>query len=294
MMQVEIDPHAGFCFGVRRAIDTATDILDSGENLYSLGEMVHNEEEVHRLEDIGMHTIEHTSMANARGKNVLIRAHGEPPETYGKAKANNLKLIDATCPIVIKLQQRVKKAHEEMREKDGQIILIGNPKHPEVISLNGQTQHQSIIIEQMEDIHKINFSKPFRLFAQTTTAPKFFMQITQGIEKKINDMPGSTSDYNFRKSLCRYVSGRIPKIEAFSKQHDAIVFISGKNSSNGKALFAICKKHNPKSYFISKPEEFKSSWIKDAQSVGISGATSTPDWLMKSLAELIIEKAACI
>jgi len=293
-MQVEIDPHAGFCFGVRRAIDTATDFLDSGRELYSLGEIVHNEEEVLRLEEIGMHTIDRSSMEKASGKKVLIRAHGEPPETYVDAESNKLKLIDATCPIVIKLQQRIKDAHEEMLEKNGNIVLIGNPKHPEVISLNGQTQHRSVIIEQAEDIQKIDFTKPFRLFAQTTTDPGFFEQITQGIEKKINENPASTSDYNFRKSLCRYVSGRVPKIEAFSNRHDVIVFICGENSSNGKTLFTICKKHNPKSYFISKPEEFKMSWIKDAQSVGISGATSTPNWLMKSLADLIIEKTACI
>lgn len=286
-MLINIDPNAGFCFGVSRAIDIAGKYLHENNTLHCLGEIVHNEEEVRRLKALGMNTLSHQSIETAIDQTVLIRAHGEPPETYDRAKENKLHLIDATCPIVLKLQQHVKNAWEEMNEINGQVVIIGNPKHPEVIGLNGHTKNNSIIIESVEDLSKIDFGKAIRLFAQTTIDQSYFIELVETINQKINESSENNKDFKFRKSLCHYVSGRISKLETFCLNNDVIIFISGKNSSNGKTLYNVCKNKNPRSYFISKPEEFKSQWIKNVKSIGISGATSTPEWLMKNLAEKI-------
>ncbi|MCD4697933.1 MAG: 4-hydroxy-3-methylbut-2-enyl diphosphate reductase [Bacteroidales bacterium] len=287
-MKVVIDPNAGFCFGVQRTIDAADEILDNKKPLFCLGEIVHNGEEVKRLAGKGMHTIQHTTFKTLKNETVLIRAHGEPPETYKIAQENNINLIEASCPIVIKLQEKVKKAYAKMNEMGGQVVIAGKKNHPEIIGLNGQTNYKAIIINSFEDINKIDFTKPISLFAQTTISNVFFVEITEMIREKIILANGNPDLFYVSNSICKQVSNRVPYLKDFSKEHDVVVFVSGKNSSNGNSLFKECKKNNLRSYFISSVDELKNDWFELGDKIGISGATSTPGWLMKQVAQKIM------
>ena len=289
-MKTEIDPHAGFCFGVAKAIDQAEVALAKGNSLHCLGEIVHNEEETARLTGLGLHTIDSEEFRTLKNKTVLIRAHGEPPETYAFAQENNITLIEATCPVVLKLQVRVKKAWEEMKEVGGTVIIAGKRNHPEVIGLSGQTSHEAVIAESAEDLQQINFRKPVRLFAQTTIGQETYDEIRRAIRSRMPHLKDNSDGFRSHNSICGQVSGRVTKLEVFCKSHDVIIFVSGKNSSNGRNLFKACLRSNPNSYHISTPGELESSWFRGAESVGISGATSTPQWLMEKVAKEIKEQ----
>ena len=288
-MEIEIDKNSGYCFGVEFAIEMAEDEMKESGNLYCLGDIVHNSMEVERLEAKGLRIITHEDLQNIRNAKVLIRAHGEPPETYQLALKNNIELIDASCPVVLKLQNRVKNSYDQMESQNGQIVIYGKPGHAEVIGLTGQTKESAIIVMEDKDLDTIDFSRPVTLYSQTTKSTKGFYHIKSLIEERIVEAKGSLEvlDFKANDSICRQVSNREPSMEKFSVRHDVILFVSGKKSSNGKALYGVCKKHNERSYFIENENEIDHSWINPGDSVGICGATSTPMWLMEQVSEFV-------
>ncbi|MDQ3050883.1 MAG: 4-hydroxy-3-methylbut-2-enyl diphosphate reductase [Bacteroidota bacterium] len=285
-MKITVDPESGFCFGVVFAIQMAEAELESSGNLYCLGDIVHNNMEVERLTRKGLKIINHEQLRELRDCKVLIRAHGEPPETYQIAIKNNIELIDASCPVVLKLQNRVRNSYEEIKKTNGQVVIYGETGHAEVNGLVGQTGGEAIILTGEQDIEKIDFSRPIYLFSQTTKSTEGFEHIRAVIENRVRSVKGvlETQDFIANDTICRQVSNREPQLEKFAVQHDVIVFVSGKKSSNGKALFGVCKAVNPNTYFVSEAAEIQHEWLKNAQSVGICGATSTPMWLMEDVA----------
>ncbi|WP_258098105.1 4-hydroxy-3-methylbut-2-enyl diphosphate reductase [Marinoscillum pacificum] len=288
-MQVEIDPHSGYCFGVEFAIQMAEDEMSDGQELYCLGDIVHNAMEVNRLYAKGLRTIDREQLQELHDCKVLIRAHGEPPETYQIALENNIELIDASCPVVLKLQNRIKHSYDKTQEVDGQIVIYGKPGHAEVIGLTGQTNDEAIIVTSEEDLDKIDFSRPVVLYSQTTKCTKGFYTIKEQIEDRIKKAKGTLTleDFNANDSICRQVSNREPKMVEFSTKHDVILFVSGKKSSNGRALYNVCLENNPRSYFIESEEEIQLDWLNAADKIGICGATSTPRWLMEKVANFL-------
>jgi len=287
-MKIAIDKNSGYCFGVEFAIQMAEDEMLSGEQLYCLGDIVHNSMEVERLAKKGLKIIDKDDLTNLRDCKVLIRAHGEPPETYQLALKNNIELIDASCPVVLKLQNRVKHAFDIMEGKQGQIVIYGQVGHAEVIGLTGQTRDKAIIITNEEDLDKLNFDNPITLFSQTTKSTKGFYHIKLLIEERMQAAgKNHLTEFDANDSICRQVSNREPQLQKFSTEHDVIIFVSGKKSSNGKALYGICKGQNEKSYFVENGEELDESWFSENDSVGICGATSTPMWLMENVAQKI-------
>ena len=288
-MVVEIDQNSGYCFGVEFAIKMAEDEMEENGHLYCLGDIVHNDMEVKRLYEKGLRIIDRDQLQDIHDAKVLIRAHGEPPETYKTAMQNNLELIDASCPVVLKLQNRVKHAFDQMRKVNGQIVIYGKKGHAEVIGITGQTRGQAIIVTTEEDLHKIDFSRPVTLFSQTTKSTKGFYHIKHLIQEKLAKKKADFNDGDFtaNDSICRQVSNREPHLTKFSNNHDVIIFVSGKKSSNGKALFNVCLNENQRSHFIESEQELELSWFEAADSVGICGATSTPMWLMERVAQHI-------
>lgn len=285
-MRIEIDPNSGYCFGVEFAIQMAEDELNDGEVLYCLGDIVHNAMEVDRLYQKGLRTIDRDQLNTLRDCKVLIRAHGEPPETYETALRNNIELIDASCPVVLKLQNRVKHSYDRARDVDGQVVIYGKPGHAEVIGLTGQTREEAIIVMNEEDLNQIDFSRPVILYSQTTKSTKGFYTLKAQIEERIKAARGTLTieDFQANDSICRQVSNREPKMIEFSTRHDVVLFVAGKKSSNGRALFEVCLSQNTRSYFIENEEEIDLSWFVKGDSVGICGATSTPLWLMEKVA----------
>lgn len=282
MSIIEIDKKSGYCFGVERAIAKAEEELKKGETLYCLGDIVHNALEVERLTKLGLITIDIEQFKKLKNARVLIRAHGEPPSTYEIAKQNNIELIDASCPVVLTLQKRIKRK-DEKTAGETQIVIYGKVGHAEVLGLVGQTDERAIVIESKEDLDKLDFAKDINLFSQTTKPLDDFEEIATSIE---NRMKEGASFHSF-DTICRQVSNRVPNMEKFAKKHDVVIFIAGKKSSNGRVLFEECKKHNSNSYFIDTPKAFNPSWVKDNMSVGICGATSTPKWQMEEVAKTI-------
>ena len=282
MAKIEIDKKSGYCFGVTRAIKKAEEELKSGETLYCLGDIVHNELEVDRLAKLGLITIDLEQFKKLKNARVLLRAHGEPPSTYEIAKQNNIELIDASCPVVLTLQKRIKKKDEELTN-DTQIVIYGRVGHAEVVGLVGQTENRAIVIESKDDLYKLDFTKDIHLFSQTTKRLDGFREIAEIIENK---MQGCAQFKSF-DTICRQVSNRVPNMKKFAEKHDIIFFIAGKKSSNGKVLFSECKKNNPNSHFISDPKEVDVSLVKENMSVGICGATSTPNWQMEEVEKII-------
>ncbi len=280
-MKVTIDEKSGFCFGVVNAIDMAEDTLQQEEKLYCLGDIVHNGMEVNRLESLGLETIDREHFFKLKDCKVLLRAHGEPPSTYEYARENNIKLIDATCPVVLKLQLRVKKAHEEMEQKDGQIILFGKPGHAEVIGLSGQTNDEAIIIENEDDLKKIDAEKKAYFFSQTTKSIEKFHHLAKKIKNR------SSQEIQVKDTICRQVANRVPRLTSFAKEHEIILFVGGKKSSNARFLFEVCQESNKHSYFVSNKDEIDVTWFDGKSTVGICGATSTPQWLMEEIADLV-------
>ncbi|WMJ72746.1 4-hydroxy-3-methylbut-2-enyl diphosphate reductase [Cytophagaceae bacterium ABcell3] len=285
-MNIAIDKNSGYCFGVEFAIQMAEDEMRNGGALYCLGDIVHNSMEVKRLKEQGLRIIDREELKNLKDCKVLIRAHGEPPETYQLALDNNIELIDASCPVVLKLQNRVKSSWDKMQDVEGQIVIYGQQGHAEVVGLAGQTRNKAIIVTSEEDLDKIDFSKPVTLYSQTTKSTKGFYAIKDKIAERLgNDSEKPAFVYN--DSICRQVSNREPQLQEFSTKHDIIVFVSGKKSSNGKALFGVCKNINERSFFVENETEINAEWFEPGDSVGICGATSTPMWLMQKVADHI-------
>jgi 4-hydroxy-3-methylbut-2-enyl diphosphate reductase len=284
-MQVTIDKNSGYCFGVEFAIKMAEDEMENMEPLYCLGDIVHNDMEVKRLSEKGLVVIDRERLQELSNCKVLIRAHGEPPETYKLAIENNIELIDASCPVVLKLQHRVKNAFDKMERENGQIVIYGKKGHAEVIGLTGQTLEKAIVVMEDADLEKIDYNRPITLFSQTTKSTKGFYALSAKIEEKIKTNKGELTeiDFNSNDSICRQVSNREPQLQRFAQENDVILFVSGKKSSNGKALYQVCLSENPRSYFIENEEEIESIWFQNAERVGICGATSTPMWLMEQV-----------
>jgi len=287
-MQVEIDNRSGFCFGVVKAIGRAEEELKAEGSLFCLGEIVHNDEEVRRLSESGLKTISHTQMDKVAGQTLLLRAHGEPPETYRKAKELGIKLIDASCPVVLKLQAKVKEGWERMQKTNGQVVIYGKKDHAEVVGLMGQIEGYSILISSIEEIERIDFSRPIELFSQTTQSHDKYIQIAHEIVKRMEKAkPGSSVTFTLHKSICGQVGNRKRELAEFAPKFNVVVFVSGKNSSNGKMLYQVCKNINPNTYFVSSASEVEANWFEPHFNVGICGATSTPLWLMEQVAERI-------
>jgi 4-hydroxy-3-methylbut-2-en-1-yl diphosphate reductase len=281
-MIVEIDQKSGFCFGVSNAIGKAEETLNAESMLYSLGHIVHNDLEVMRLQEIGLKTIDHDEFFKLKDCKVLIRAHGEPPSTYKYARQNNITLIDATCPVVLKLQQRVKKAAENMRQENGQVVIFGHQGHAEVDGLAGQTNNDAIVVEHPDDFKKVDPSRPVVVFSQTTKSVDDFRKLTKNIQEQ--QKYGRVESHD---TICRQVSNRVLHLEEFAARFDVVIFVGGLRSSNAQVLFDVCRKQNERSYFVSSPEDLQSEWFSEIEKVGICGATSTPQWLMEKVAEKI-------
>jgi 4-hydroxy-3-methylbut-2-enyl diphosphate reductase len=288
-MEVTIDKNSGYCFGVEFAIKMAEDEMEHSEKLYCLGDIVHNDMEVRRLSKKGLVVIDREQLGQLTDCKVLIRAHGEPPETYKTAIENNIELIDASCPVVLKLQNRVKNAFDKMERQEGQIVIYGKKGHAEVIGLTGQTLEKAIVVMEESDLDKIDFARPVTLFSQTTKSTKGFYEISGKIEERIKASKGELTelDYNANDSICRQVSNREPQLQRFSKENNVILFVSGKKSSNGKALYQVCLRENPRSFFIENETELDLEWFSKGDKVGICGATSTPMWLMEQVKEYL-------
>lgn len=277
MAKIEIDQSSGFCFGVVTAINKAEEELSKGGTLYCLGDIVHNSKEVERLKRMGLITINREEFGQLHDVKVLLRAHGEPPETYRIAKKNNIEIIDATCPVVLQLQKKIKKEYQQ--EGGKQIVIYGKKGHAEVLGLVGQTKGEAIVIEKPDEVSLLDFNKDIRLYSQTTKSLDEFEEIVRHIKENTS----ASSTFQYYDTICRQVTNRMPHIRNFAASHDLIFFVSGKKSSNGKILFEECLKVNSNSYLIDDVEEIDTSLLKDAGSIGICGATSTPKWLMEKI-----------
>lgn len=286
-MKITIDSNSGFCFGVVYAIQVAEDELDKSGELYCLGDIVHNNMEVDRLKKKGLKIIDHEKLKQLHNCKVLIRAHGEPPETYKIAAENDIELVDASCPVVLKLQNRVRTGFTDSENTDGQIVIYGKEGHAEVNGLVGQTEGKAIIVMSVEDLDKLDYSKPIQLYSQTTKSTQGFKKIKEEIERRIELNGKEDVTFDANDTLCRQVSNREPRLTEFSKTQDVIIFVSGKKSSNGLILHDVCKKSNPNTYMVSSQEDLEPIWFKNVETVGICGATSSPMWLMEAVADRI-------
>jgi len=286
MVNIEIDEGSGFCFGVTTAIRKAEEELAKGNTLYCLGDIVHNGQECERLKKMGLITINHEEFAQLHDAKVLLRAHGEPPETYAIARTNNIEIIDATCPVVLRLQKRIKQEYDNVpASQDTQIVIYGKNGHAEVLGLVGQTHGKAIVIETPAEAAHLDFTKDIRLYSQTTKSLEEFWQIIEYIKEHIS--PDAT--FEFYDTICRQVANRMPNIRKFAA-HDLIFFVCGRKSSNGKILYQECKKINPNSYLIDQPEEIDRNLLENVRSIGICGATSTPKWLMEECKKAILNE----
>ena len=282
MLQIEIDNGSGFCFGVTTAIQKAEEELAAGKTLYCLGDIVHNGMECERLKQLGLVTINHEEMSKLHGVKVLLRAHGEPPSTYELARENDIEIIDATCPVVLQLQRRIKRQYDACPE--AQIVIFGKPGHAEVLGLVGQTESKAIVIANVEEVKRLDFTRDIYLYSQTTKSLDEFHRIIEYIQEHIS--PDAT--FKSFDTICRQVANRMPNISAFASRHDLVLFVCGRKSSNGKVLFNECKSVNPNSHLIEGPEEIKKEWLEGVNTIGICGATSTPKWLMEQCRDAII------
>ena len=288
-MVVEIDGQSGFCFGVQNAVEIAEKALRNGGKVFSLGPIVHNDKEVERLTLLGLESINHEQFSELRNCNVLIRAHGEPPATYQVAAENNITIIEATCPIVKRLQSRIRETWLKTREEMGQIIIFGKPGHAEVIGLLGQINNEGILVSSLADIDRIDTTRPMYLFAQTTMGKTNYHEFADALRKKLKDngIEDTESMLKVSRTTCGQVSNREPHLRDFAARHETVIFVSGKESSNGKMLYAVCKAINPDTHFVSSPEEIDREWFRGKNSVGICGATSTPKWLIEKIRDYI-------
>lgn len=280
-MKIIIDDNAGFCFGVVKAIDVAERELNRTGRLHCLGDIVHNNAEVERLSSKGLQVISHSDLPTLQGNKVLIRAHGEPPETYRMAEQHHISLVDATCPIVLALQQRIRRGYLEMQQVGGQVVIFGKPGHAEVIGLTGQTDNTAIVASSPDDLHAINFNRSIRLYSQTTKSKEHYRLLIDNIRQRI------APDVDFRAydTICNRVTSRVPQLQEFARQVDVLLFVSGERSSNGRYLYQYCLNVQPHTHFLSDAEQIDPAWFQPSDTVGITGATSTPRWLMEQVAE---------
>lgn len=286
---IEIDSGSGFCFGVTTAIQKAEEELAKGNTLYCLGDIVHNGMECERLRQMGLITIDHQQMHELHDVKVLLRAHGEPPETYNLARQNHIEIIDATCPVVLQLQKRIKKQYEHVLANlqdtsASQIVIFGKKGHAEVLGLVGQTQSSAIVIESFDEVKKLDFSRDIYLYSQTTKSVDEFHRIIEYIQQHL----APTATFRSFDTICRNVANRMPNISAFATRHDLILFVCGRKSSNGRVLFNECKRINPNTHLIEGPEEINRLWLENIKTIGICGATSTPKWLMEQCRDAIL------
>ena len=288
-MVVEIDKQSGFCFGVRNAVEIAEKALLKDEMVFSLGPIVHNDKEVDRLSSLGLVSVDHDQFKNLKNCKVLIRAHGEPPETYSIAEKNNITIIEATCPIVKRLQSKIRETWLKTKEGDGQVVIFGKPGHAEVVGLLGQINNEGILVSGPDDFGKIDISKPVYLFSQTTMSVKEYRNLTDILLAKMEErgITDPAKNLIINKTICGQVSNREPHLKTFAKKHDTIIFVSGSESSNGKMLYSVCKNVNPDTHFVSSLEELDNSWFIGKNSIGICGATSTPKWLIENIRDII-------
>ena len=282
-MSVVIDENAGFCFGVVKAIAAAEEQLERSHQLYCLGDIVHNNEEVQRLSQLGLQVIDHDMMNSLPGSMVLIRAHGEPPSTYEMAEKRQVRLIDATCPIVLALQKKIREGYESMRKVGGQVVIFGKQGHAEVIGLNGQTHNTAIIVSSPDDIGGIDFSKAVRLYSQTTKSREEYRRLEENIYARYRAEGMENPDFVAYNTICSRVANRVTQLEQFATGVDFLIFVSGVNSSNGHYLYECCRRVQPATLMISSPDELDCSRLQGIERIGISGATSTPRWLMESV-----------
>jgi 4-hydroxy-3-methylbut-2-en-1-yl diphosphate reductase len=289
-MTVEIDNQSGFCFGVENAVNIAEKALLKGEKVFSLGPIVHNDKEVERLSTLGLTSIDHEMFRTLNNCKVLIRAHGEPPETYQIAERNNITIIEATCPIVKRLQSKIKETCRKTKEDNGQVVIFGKPGHAEVVGLLGQTNNEGILVSGPDDLWKIDINKLIYLFAQTTMSVRDYKNFTDilSLKMKENGIRETEKYLIINNTICGQVSNREPHLKAFALKHDTIIFVSGRESSNGKMLYSVCRDVNPDTHFVSSPKEIDISWFKGKKSVGICGATSTPKWLIENIRDIIL------
>ncbi|MCH5330125.1 MAG: 4-hydroxy-3-methylbut-2-enyl diphosphate reductase [Alistipes sp.] len=281
-MRIEIDKNSGFCFGVVRAITEAERALSEGGEVCSLGDIVHNRIEVQRLERMGLRTVSHGDIASLKGCRLLVRAHGEPPATFAAARAASIEVIDATCPVVAKLQERVVRAHRRMERCNGQVVLFGKRGHAEVVGLTGQVARETAVVENEEDLQALDFSRPVHFLSQTTCSVGMFERLCRILESRLAD--GMLTVEN---TICGRVSSREHGLQQFARSFDAVIFVCGRKSSNGKVLFEVCRAANPHTRNIEEPSELRPEWFAEADSVGICGATSTPLWLMEDVKKAI-------
>ena len=289
MMVVEIDKQSGFCFGVQNAVEIAEKALAKGEKVFSLGPIVHNDKEVERLSKLGLVSIGHEEFIKLKNCKILIRAHGEPPETYLTAQENNVSIVEATCPIVKRLQSNIKETWLKAKENKGQVVIFGKPGHAEVVGLLGQINNEGILVSEPSDLQKIDTGRPVYLFAQTTMSVKAYNTFADilSTEMEIRGMSEPDKMLVINKTICGQVSNREPHLKAFASKHDTIIFVSGRESSNGKMLYSVCRNINPDTHFVSSPEEIDKSWFDGKKSAGICGATSTPKWLIEKIRDII-------
>lgn len=282
-MKVTIDDKSGFCFGVVQAIERAEESIKGGRRVYSLGDIVHNRVEVQRLGELGLATVSQAEFAELRGQRVLIRAHGEPPATYETARRNDIEIIDATCPVVAKLQQRVKEAYAQMQSLGGRVVILGKRGHAEVVGLIGQIDGDATVVEGVDDLDAIDYSRPVYLLSQTTQSLSLFDRVAEEIRNRASD----AAQVVVKDTICRQVANREPHLREFARGFDVVVFVSGRKSSNGKVLFEVCLGENPRTHLVEDALELSPDWFEGASSVGVCGATSTPKWLMTQVAEAI-------
>ena len=286
-MYVEIDKNSGFCFGVVRAISKAEAALgELGGEVYSLGDIVHNRMEVQRLESLGLRTVTHDDMASLAGRDLFIRAHGEPPTTFRRAEELGIRVIDATCPVVAQLQRKVVAAHEQMKAVGGQVVILGKRGHAEVVGLAGQVEEPTIVVEREEDLQQIDFTRPVFFLSQTTQSLALFWSLAERMKERLQNEDMLTVD----DTICRRVSNREKALSEFVTRFDVVIFVCGKKSSNGRVLFNVCRKNNERCYNIEEESELQAEWFDNCQRVGICGATSTPAWLMTRVADAIRER----
>lgn len=282
-MRVVIDDNSGFCFGVVRAIGEAEAALSRLGEVCSLGDIVHNRVEVQRLEALGLRTVTHSDIENLGGATLLIRAHGEPPRTYNMAKSLGVELIDATCPVVARLQRRVREAYDKMQGVGGQVVLLGKRGHAEVVGLTGQVDDDVIVVESEADLDVVDFGRPIYFLSQTTQSIELFNHLGQEIMRRAADKDSVTLD----DTICRRVAGREQLLTDFSKSVDVVIFVSGRKSSNGRVLCDVCRRANQRCYMVEEASELEAEWFEGVESVGICGATSTPRWLMEQVAQAL-------
>lgn len=283
MVNIEIDWGAGFCFGVEQVVKTAESILENGEVVYGLGEMVHNSQEVQRLYALGLRTLDYHELASVKPERILLRAHGEPPSTYKLAKTHGIEIIDGTCPIVARLQKKVKQAYESMNHDSEQLVIFGKADHPETIGLLGQVNGDAVVVSSHKDVAMVDASKKVTLFSQTTMDPDQFREVENALRRHLKGI--SESSFRSECTICGQMKKRKPGLASFAVKHDLILFVSGKHSSNGRMLYEFCKTINPKTYWISSESDIDPGWFPDAGSIGISGATSTSRSQLESVSK---------